>query len=595
MSSAAVPQSVSSGTPKRPWKGVSNWTPKKKQKKAVARPEGTHDEVLHAELRNLSLTSTSTFSSPDQQDTEQVKLPEPFTETEVTITTLSSTGDGIGFSSHTGTHPYIVPFSLPGDTVTAKVIRHTKDTTAPLYTTADFVKVIKPSSDRNDSLVKCKYFSICSGCQFQMASYDYQLKHKRRIVVDAYKHFSHIPTSLIPDVRDTLPSPLQYGYRTKLTPHFDGPAGGRRKNRNGETPRFESVPPIGFMKKGTRHTLDIEECPIGTDIVQRGITRERAKVVRQLDTYRKGVTILLRENTQRFRNGEQTPAPPDPLSDDGKEGADIRTLISGPDYTTEKTCISDPRAESTEYVGDWEFRNPANAFFQNNNSILPPFTEYIREQIIAYNDRVASEGRGKPATTLIDAYSGSGLFTIALSQLFTASIGIDISAESIAYARKNATLNGVSAAPASPASHADAAADADAADKDDKAKGNVRFLASTASDIFAAVPASFDPASTVVVIDPPRKGCDEDFLSQLVKFGPALIVYVSCNVHTQARDVGWVLRNTDRRRDVTSAEPATATEDGLDSVYEIESLRGCDFFPQTGHVEGVAVLRRKMI
>ncbi len=80
-----------------------------------------------------------------------------------------------------------------------------------------------------------------------------------------------------------------------------------------------------------------------------------------------------------------------------------------------------------------------------------------------------------------------------------------------------------------------------------------------------------------MVIDPPRKGCDESFLTQLLKFGPKRVVYVSCNVHTQARDVGLLVRGMER---------AGKTR------YEIESLRGFDFFPQTGHVEGVAVLNR---
>lgn len=79
-----------------------------------------------------------------------------------------------------------------------------------------------------------------------------------------------------------------------------------------------------------------------------------------------------------------------------------------------------------------------------------------------------------------------------------------------------------------------------------------------------------------MVIDPPRKGCDESFLSQLLKFGPRRVVYVSCNVHTQARDVGVLVRGI---------------EDG-GTRYKVESLRGFDFFPQTGHVEGVAVLSR---
>ena len=90
--------------------------------------------------------------------------------------------------------------------------------------------------------------------------------------------------------------------------------------------------------------------------------------------------------------------------------------------------------------------------------------------------------------------------------------------------------------------------------------------------LFAEVP--FPAEQTLVVIDPPRKGASEDFLKQLLQYGPKRVVYVSCNVHTQARDVGMLAKGDKNWR------------------YEIESLRGFDFFPQTYHVEGVCVLNR---
>ena len=81
------------------------------------------------------------------------------------------------------------------------------------------------------------------------------------------------------------------------------------------------------------------------------------------------------------------------------------------------------------------------------------------------------------------------------------------------------------------------------------------------------------PEQTSVILDPPRKGCDDVFLNQLSAYNPAKIVYISCNVHSQARDVEWFLNNT---------------ENG--AKYEVESIKGFDFFPQTHHVESVAVL-----
>ncbi|KAJ8612955.1 hypothetical protein MRB53_037163 [Persea americana] len=528
-------------TSKRPFASTQH-TRKKKPRKTPARSEGLHDEVLLADVRALKLRKG--WDGEAEHDS-----PRPFkqfSEVEVDIEELSSTGDGLG-TVKDSQDVYVVPFTAPGDRVVTKVIRRSEET-ATIST--DFVKVLTASHLRDDARVKCRYFAACSGCQFQMLSYECQLAHKKTIVENAFKNFSGLSAGDVPPVGDTIGSPLQYGYRTKLTPHFDAPPGARSAGRRGETASFKEMPPIGFMKKGTRQTLDIEECPIGTEALREGMARERRKVADKLSTYRKGVTILLRETTKRV--------PKESSSQDLGQDASEAALEGRESPAHIKACISDPAATSTEYIDDFVFENSANAFFQNNNSILPIFTAYIRDHILGSDVNVSSK-----ITNLIDAYSGSGLFTITLSSMFRRSVGIDIDQSSIAAARRNAELNGLS----SPGQSNDE---------------RVRFLAADAAALFASV-SHFAPAETAVVIDPPRKGCDENFLNQLLAFGPARIVYVSCNVHTQARDVGWILRggsDTDRLAQA--------------GQYEIESLRGFDFFPQTGHVEGVAVLRRRV-
>ncbi|KAI5293702.1 tRNA(m5U54)methyltransferase, partial [Ascosphaera acerosa] len=147
---------------------------------------------------------------------------------------------------------------------------------------------------------------------------------------------------------------------------------------------------------------------------------------------------------------------------------------------------------------------------------------------------------------LLDAYSGSGLFTVTLSPLFVSSLGIDISAPGIEAARANARANGLP---------------------------QTGFAAADAAALFRDVP--YPPDRTLLVIDPPRKGCGDAFLAQMMQYAPARVVYVSCNVHTQARDVGVLVRG-----------------DGAGVRYAVESVRGFDFFPQTGHVESVAVLNK---
>ncbi len=523
--------------------------------------EGSNDEVLLADVRALfaaqKLSNTPDSSSlenpadaADGATTEESKslrienketavinggsqLPEPFTEIEVKVVEISSTGDGLALHGSSN-QVYVVPFSTPGDIVRAKVVRNFED---EHYSLADFVSVVHPGPFRDDGRINCKYFGTCSGCQFQMLDYPTQLQHKKTIVEKAYKNFSQLPPELVPLIEDTIGSPLQYGYRTKLTPHFDGPPGyiSKHDRVNGARKYFAEVPNIGFMGKGLKRTLDIEDCPIGTDAVRMGMKRERSRVAMELEKYKRGATILLRESTLRVENDNQKAS---------KSIPDTIKVVAA-NHTDFKSCITDNNATSTEYIDDFVFTSIAGSFFQNNNSILPTFTQYIRDHILP----PSSSATDPKIKYLIDAYSGSGLFTITLSSLFTSSTGIDISLASITSARENAALNNLP-------------------------PSRCVFIDADAPELFKSV--TYPKDETVVVIDPPRKGCDQSFLMQLLKFGPKRVVYVSCNVHTQARDVGVLVRGM---------------EDG-DVRYKIESLRGFDFFPQTGHVEGVAVLSR---
>jgi 23S rRNA (uracil1939-C5)-methyltransferase/tRNA (uracil-5-)-methyltransferase len=98
--------------------------------------------------------------------------------------------------------------------------------------------------------------------------------------------------------------------------------------------------------------------------------------------------------------------------------------------------------------------------------------------------------------------------------------------------------------------------------------GNATFRAADAAQIFAGL--EFPPADTAVVIDPPRKGCDEAFLSQLFAFGPRAVVYVSCDPATQMRDLKGFLA----------------------AGYKLTAVQPFDLFPQTRHLECVITLRR---
>ncbi|CDF87396.1 BN860_05424g1_1 [Zygosaccharomyces bailii CLIB 213] len=436
----------------------------------------------------------------------------------------------------------LIPFGLVGDVVNINVYK-----THPYHVETDLLDVIEESPSRKDELITCKYFGKCSGCQFQFLSYNEQLELKRNTITNAYKYFAPrlVAEKVVQKVGLTFGSPLELGYRTKLTPHFDVP---RRRT-------LESKPPLGFGQKGKQkwrketldcggHSsiLDIEECPIGTAVVNMGMRNERQKFEINYKNYKRGATILLRENTTLLDNScsilEQ-------LKDDSSKDMDGNiSFLEVEDIRTgaklAKTCVTNTRQVVREYVDGYTFRFSAGEFFQNNNAILPLVTKYVRDNL-----QIPNSEPGAP-NYLVDAYCGSGLFSICSSKGVGKVIGVEISADSVSFAETNAKNNGVE---------------------------NCHFIVGKAEKLFESIDMPCDRTS--VILDPPRKGCDELFLKQLAEYYPARIVYISCNVHSQARDVEYFIKETERG-----------------SRYKIESLRGFDFFPQTHHVESVCVMSR---
>lgn len=424
----------------------------------------------------------------------------------------------------------VVPFAHPGDIIKAKIFKHDRFCSfADLEATLSYSSALRGGEgdlSQNPEGPGCKYFGECGGCQLQPVPYRLQLAHKQRTVDLAYKRFSSLPANKVPTILPTIPSPQQWGYRTKITPHFDA-APRAIRDAGEEALNGWAGPNVGFDRKGKPGVLDIEECPIATPVLNAKLTEERQRVKDTILSFKRGATVLLRDSL----------VAPDPLPD-----ADHPF---DPASTQEHVAVTNHKQTVYERVGPYLFSFSAGNFFQNNNSVLVPLTEYVKEAIFPEGVR--------PPTHLVDTYCGSGLFGITLSGCFERVAGVEISQDSINFATRNAELNGLS----------------------DK----TTWLCGKAEAIFAGLAEQgFAGSHSCVVIDPPRKGCDQPFLEQLLDFRPLTAVYVSCNVHTQARDVGWFVAESEKRGEGRWK-------------YVLESLRGFDLFPQTAHVESVAVLR----
>ncbi|KAI0045363.1 S-adenosyl-L-methionine-dependent methyltransferase [Auriscalpium vulgare] len=500
----------------------------KRRQKHTLPEAGTLEDVIFHEVTEL--LGKAAVDEAIAAGTEWNAPFEAREEVDLTVTSMSANGEGLAIAP-ASKRPWVVvtPFSLPGETIRARVYRHGR-----MYSHADLISVDTPNPELRDmGRVQCQYFGKCAGCQYQMLSYEAQLKLKRDVVVRAYKTYSELPDSAIPPILDTIGSPLQYGYRTKITPHFDAPP--KKAQKQGPAPDGEKPDwlKIGFNQIGTRHVMDIEECPIATPVLNETFRPLREKISRDIYTYKKGVSLLLRDSLEIPSDSAVAP-PPLPTSDE------------------KHICVTDHRATVRERVGDKLFEYQAGSFFQNNNSVLIPLTAYVRDAIFPPAATATPAPGAPPPTHLVDAYCGAGLFAIALAPHFATVAGIELSADSIRFAARNAALNALPA-------------------------GRCDFRSGDAANIFGVV-GEFPPPRTVAVVDPPRKGCDDNFLRQLVDFGAGTVVYVSCNVHTQARDVGRILRWSEARGEGKGR-------------YMLESLRGFDLFPQTAHVESVAVLR----
>ncbi|MDZ4401554.1 class I SAM-dependent RNA methyltransferase [Prosthecobacter sp.] len=295
--------------------------------------------------------------------------PHPFAyhqELDVRIDNLTNEGAGV---ARVDGWVVFVPFTLAGELVKCRVFRNHKN-----YSEADLMEVLEPAPNRVTP--KCALFGQCGGCQYQHLAYAEQLQSKQRQVAELLKHMAKIEHP----VREVIPSPVEYGYRSKITPHFHRPKSG-------------GIGAIGFLRARTRNAMvDVEHCPIAMPELnaQLAAVRERARA--NSDTFKNGATLLMRA----AKNGVLT--------------------------RSDEIAIED--------VDGVRFEFQAGDFFQNNPFILPKFVRHAID-----------EAKATGARHLVDAYCGSGLFAISAARDFEQVIGVEISESAVKKAAHNAEIN----------------------------------------------------------------------------------------------------------------------------------------------------------
>ncbi len=467
-------------------------------------------------------------------------------EVQVTITDYTSEGAGIG---KVDGYPLFVKDAIIGDTVIAGITKVKKN-----YAFARLVKIVTPSADRVEP--KCAFHKRCGGCQMQALSYKAQLEFKENKIRNNLVRIGGFE----PDFVDSVMEPIigmdePFRYRNKA----QYPVGNDR----------DGNPVTGFYAGRTHDIIANTDCYLGREcnreILETVLSWMKENKVSAYDeTSCRGLVrhVLIREG---FHSGEimvclVVNAAAGSARDGfgiGHHGLAEANLLVGLlreipsvgerivsiclNYNNENTNVILGRENKvlfgqgyiTDTLSGIAFRISPLSFYQVN----PVQTEKLYGTALEYAGLTGEE-------TVWDLYCGIGTISLFLSQKAKQVYGVEIVPQAIEDAKQNAALNGIT---------------------------NAQFFVGKAEEVLPEKYEKENIYADVIVVDPPRKGCDEKCLETMVKMAPKRIVYVSCDSATLARDLKYLCENG----------------------YEVKRVRGVDQFCHTMHVEVACCLQRK--
>ena len=460
---------------------------------------------------------------------------------EIEITDQGTTGEGIGKVSG---YTLFVKDTVIGDVAKVKVMKAKKN-----YAFARLVEIVKPSKYRVEPL--CPVAKSCGGCQLQAMNYQQQLKFKQE------KVFNNIRR--IGGVEDFVMKPIMGMEELCIKGHEEnGPFHYRNKAQFPVGRDKEGRIISGFYAGRTHSIISVNDCLLGTgvnktvmDIIKMYMTLEGVKPYDEVT--HKGVVrhVLIREGKHTGEvmvciiiNGDKLPQV-DRLVEQLLKVSGMTDISININKEKNNVILGDKIIKLygpgyiEDYIGDVKFRISPLSFFQVN----PVQTEKLYSKAMEYAKLTGSE-------TVWDLYCGIGSISLFLAKNARKVIGVEIVEPAVEDAKVNARINNIE---------------------------NVDFISGAAEDV---VPEYFqkhkgEPECNpdVIVVDPPRKGCDEKLLNTMVLMAPKRIVYVSCDSATLARDIKWL----------------------SDKGYKLVEATPCDMFGQSVHVETVVKLHRKDI
>ncbi|MFC0189998.1 23S rRNA (uracil(1939)-C(5))-methyltransferase RlmD [Fictibacillus aquaticus] len=441
------------------------------------------------------------------------------------VDVVDLTHDGAGVAKIDG-FPLFIPNTLPGERAQIKVIGLKKG-----FGFGRLIELIEPSPDRIEP--PCPIYKMCGGCQLQHLSYEGQLEYKRKQVEEVLTRIGKIENVPVLPTLGMGNEPWRYRNKAQV------PVGER-----------EGRLITGFYQKRSHEIVEMDSCIITGDTSDDAVQAvkevlNKYSITPYNEQNHKG---LLRHIVTRYgrvtgdlmvvlvTNGKELPHKNKIIEDIQAVLPNVKSIVQNINKKRtnvifgEETKLLWGAEYIYDFIGNIQFAISARSFYQIN----PPQTKVLYEKALQYADLNGDE-------TVIDAYCGIGTISLFLAQKAKKVYGVEIVPEAIEDAKRNAELNGIT---------------------------NAEFAVGNSEDI---IPAWKKEGITpdVIVVDPPRKGCDEELLKTIIEMKPKRVVYVSCNPATLARDL-------------------RVLEDGGFKTVEVQPV---DMFPQTTHVECVAQLK----
>ncbi|MFD2671870.1 23S rRNA (uracil(1939)-C(5))-methyltransferase RlmD [Marinicrinis sediminis] len=442
---------------------------------------------------------------------------------EMEIVGLTHDGQGVG---HVKGFTLFVQQALPGEQVFVKVMKLKKK-----YGYARLMKRLTDSPNR--VAPPCDIYDRCGGCQLQHLSDEGQLAMKHKLVADNMEKIGKLHVKVLPVIG--MQEPWHYRNKAAVPMGIE-----------------EGKVVAGFYAKSSHRIVDMDRCliqhPSNDDVIR--IVKHTAQEL-GISTYdEEAHQGLLRHVMVRtayetkevmvvlVTNGSELPHQAEWVRRIREQVPQVKSICHN--INTRRTNVimgTETRLlwgneVIFDTIGDVKFAISARSFYQVN----PVQTEVLYGKALEYAQLTGEE-------TVIDAYCGIGTISLFLAQKAKQVYGVEIVPEAIEDARKNAELNGMT---------------------------NVSFEVGPAEEVIPAWKEQGIVAD-VMVVDPPRKGCDPALLQTMIEMKPKRIVYVSCDSATLARDL-------------------RVLEDG---GFEVKQVQPVDMFPHTSHVECCSLLVRK--